>query len=61
MIESNKFYGKDEEYPLEHLERVTELADLFGKNEVEKRYYFLKFFPFSLGGEAKNLVQFFGA
>ena len=53
MIESNKFYGKDEEFPLEHLERLTELADLFGKTEIEKRYYFLKLFPFSLGGEAK--------
>ena len=54
IIESNKFYGKYEEFPVEHLERLTKLADLFGKNEVEKRYYFLKLFPFSLGGEAKT-------
>ena len=53
IIESNKFYGKDEEFPYEHLERLTELADLFGKTEIEKHYYFLKLFPFSLGGEAK--------
>ena len=54
IIESDKFRGEEEEYPMEHLEKLAEYANLFGKNEVEKHYYFLKLFPFSLGGEAKT-------
>ena len=29
-------------------------ACLFGKTEIQQRYYFLKQFPFSLGGYAKT-------
>ena len=47
IVESEFFYGREEEYPFEY-------ANLFGKNEIEKHYYFLKLFPFSLGGDAKR-------
>jgi hypothetical protein len=53
MVEDNKFYGKDEEFPTEHLGKLVELATVFGKDEIQQHYYFLKLFPFSLGGDAK--------
>jgi hypothetical protein len=53
LVESSKFYGKEEEFPYEHLTNLNDLACLFGKTEIQQRYYFLKLFPFSLGGKAK--------
>ena len=53
-VEASKFYGKDEEHPYEHLMNLDDIACLFGKTEIQQRYYFLKLFPFSLGGEAKT-------
>jgi hypothetical protein len=52
-VEAIKFNGREDELPWEHLINHTELANLFGNTEIQKRYYFLKLFPFSLGGEAK--------
>jgi hypothetical protein len=46
--ESFKFYGKKNEFPLEHIAALHELSALFGKNEIQQRYYFLKLFPFTL-------------
>jgi hypothetical protein len=54
MVEDNKFYGKEEEFPSEHLSKLIDYATLFGKDEIQQHYYFLKLFPFSLGGDAKN-------
>jgi hypothetical protein len=34
IVEASKFYGKDEEYPYEHLTNLNELACLFGKNKI---------------------------
>jgi hypothetical protein len=54
LVEKNKFYGKDDEYPGDHIIQVHDIANLYGNNEVQKHYYFLKLFPFSLGGDARN-------
>jgi hypothetical protein len=54
MVENKKFYGKEDEYPGEHIVMVHDISNVFGKDEVQKHYYFLKLFPFSLGGEAKT-------
>jgi hypothetical protein len=51
--EAIKFNGREDELPWEHLINLSELANVFGNTEIQKRYYFLKLFPFSLGGEAK--------
>jgi hypothetical protein len=51
--ESFKFYGKKNEFSLEHMTALHELSALFGKDEIQQRYYFLKLFPFTLGGDAK--------
>jgi hypothetical protein len=32
---------------------LHELSALFGKDVIQQRYYFLKLFPFTLGGDAK--------
>jgi hypothetical protein len=32
---------------------LHELSALFGKDEIQQCYYFLKLFPFTLGGDAK--------
>ena len=53
-VEASKFYGKDEEYPYDHLMNLDEIACVFGRTKIQQHYYFLKLFPFSLGGEAKT-------
>jgi hypothetical protein len=52
--ESFKFYGKENEFHLEHITALHELSALFGKDEIQQRYYYLKLFPFTLGGDAKT-------
>jgi hypothetical protein len=47
LVEKNKFYGNDEEYPGDHMLQVHNLADLYGNNDKMKQYYFMKLFPFS--------------
>ena len=54
MVEDNKFYGKDEDFSYEHVAGLEDISQLFGKNEIQQHYYFLKLFPFSLGGDAKK-------
>jgi hypothetical protein len=41
------------EPPWEYLINLSEMANLFGNTEIQKRYYFLKLFTFCLGGEAR--------
>jgi hypothetical protein len=53
LVEKNKFYGNDEEYPGDHI-HVHTIANLYGNNDVLKQYYFVKLFPFSFGGDARN-------
>jgi hypothetical protein len=33
---------------------LHELSTLFGNDEIQQRYYFLKLFPLTLGGDAKT-------
>ena len=47
--EKYKFYGRDNEFPFEHIADLHDLSVLFGKDEIHQRYYFLKLFPFTLG------------
>jgi hypothetical protein len=51
--EAIKFYGREDELPWEYLINISELANLFGNTEIQRRYYFLKLFTFSFGGEAR--------
>ena len=51
--EKFKFYGRDNEFPFDHIMALHDLSVLFGKDEIHQRYYFLKLFPFTLGGNAK--------
>ena len=52
--EKFKFNGRDNEFPFEHIAVLHDLSVLFGKDEIHQRYYFLKLFPFTLGGDAKT-------
>jgi hypothetical protein len=54
LVEKNKLYGNDEEYPGDHMLQVHNLVDLYGNNDKMKQYYFAKLFPFSLGGDARS-------
>jgi hypothetical protein len=38
LVEKNKFYGKDYEYPGDHIIQVHDIANLYGNNEVRKHY-----------------------
>jgi hypothetical protein len=42
MFKKDKPFGKEEEYPAEHLTHVMEIVEVFGKDEVEKHYYLYK-------------------
>ena len=48
-----KFYGRDNEFPFEHIDVLHDLSVAFGKDEIHQRYCFLNLFPFTLGGGAK--------
>ena len=52
--EKSKFYGREDEFPFDHIADLHDLSVLFGKDEINQRHYFLKLFPFSLGGSAKT-------
>jgi hypothetical protein len=54
LVEKNKFYGNDEEYPGDHMLQVHKLANLYGNNDKMKQYYVVKLLPFSLEGDARN-------
>jgi hypothetical protein len=47
--ESFKFYGKKNEFPLEHMTALHELSSLFGKDDIQQRYYFFEIVPFHSG------------
>ena len=53
-VEKSKFYGREDEFPFDHIADLHDLSVLFGKDEINQRYYFLKLFPFSFGGSAKT-------
>jgi hypothetical protein len=54
-VEASKLYGKEEEFPSEYLiTNLNDLSCLYGKTEIQQRYYFLKLIHFSLGGKSKS-------
>ena len=53
IVEKSRFYGKDEESPLDHIAELHTLSTTFGNDEIRQRYLFLKLFPFSLGEDAR--------
>jgi hypothetical protein len=53
-VGKRKFYGRNDEYQAEHMLMLHEISNLHGNDEVQKHYYFLKLFPFSLGDDAKT-------
>jgi hypothetical protein len=57
-VEKRKFHGRDDEYHAEHIVMLHDISNLYGNDEVPKHYYFLKLFPFSLGGDAKTWYHF---
>jgi hypothetical protein len=44
--ESLRFYGRKNEFPLDHMTALHELSALFGKDEIQQRYYFFEIVPF---------------
>jgi hypothetical protein len=56
--EDIKFNGMEDELPWEQLINLSELANVFGNTKIQKRYYFLKLFPFSLGGEEEDWYNY---
>jgi hypothetical protein len=46
MIDKYKFFGKEDDYPIEHLTPSMELVEALSKDGVKQHYYFLKLFPF---------------
>ena len=53
-VEKSKFYGREDEFPFDHVADLHELSEAIGIGEINQRYHFLKLFPFSLGGSAKS-------
>jgi hypothetical protein len=40
-VVKRKFYGRNDEYPAEHMLMLHEISNLYGNDEVPKHYYFL--------------------
>jgi hypothetical protein len=59
VLEKDNYYGKEEEYSTEHMARVMSIATALGKDDVKQHYYFLKLFPFSLGGATRDWYNSF--
>ena len=55
-VEKSKFYGREDEFPFDHVADLHELSELIWKGEINQRYHFLKLFPFSLGGRDRKSV-----
>jgi len=51
---ANPFAGLDHEDPFQHLTRFYELAGTLGKTEEEEEVVFMRLFPHSLIGKAKE-------
>jgi hypothetical protein len=54
MVERDKYYGKEEECPAEHMTRIMSLATALDKDEVKQHYNLLKLFHFSLGSTTRD-------
>jgi hypothetical protein len=53
-VEKRKLCGGDDEYLAENMGLLHEIYNLYGNDKLQKHYYFLKLFPFSLGDDAKT-------
>ena len=56
LVESDPFYGYESETVVAHLTKLNDIATLFTNDDKTRYYYILKLFPFSLKGDAKNMV-----
>ena len=56
-VKKDKFFGYDEESPLEHLERFVENCHGAANNEVGDEYVLMKLFRLSLNGRAKDWLR----
>jgi hypothetical protein len=54
MIEKISFMGENINTPLNTWIILWTFLEPFGKDEVKQHYYFLKLFPFSLGGASRD-------
>ena len=54
LVESGPFYGYESETVVAHLTKLNDIATLFTHDEKTHYYFILKFFPFSLKGDAKT-------
>jgi hypothetical protein len=52
MVEKDKYYGKEEECPVEHMTRVMILTTALGKDEVKQHYNFLEVVSFLSWGRS---------
>ena len=53
LAESDPFYGYESETVVAHLTKLNDIATLFSHEEKIRYYHILKWFPFSLKGDAK--------
>ena len=53
LVESDPLYGYESETVVAHLTKLNDIATLFAHEKKNCYYYILKFFPFSLNGDAK--------
>lgn len=54
IVESHPFHGYETETVVGHLTKLNDISSLFTDEENMHYYYILKFFPFSLKGNAKK-------
>src|ERR1041385_3311678 len=53
-VESDPFYGRENDDAIAHLTKLAELTDLFNIDEKIRNFYVAKLFPFSLKEDAKS-------
>ena len=53
LVESENFHGYESETIVAHLTKLNDIATLFAHEEINRYYYILTLFPFSLKGDAK--------
>ena len=54
LLYANPFTGLDHEDPFQHLTRFYEIAGTLGATEAEEEAVFMRLFPHSLIGKAKD-------
>ncbi|GKC00160.1 uncharacterized mitochondrial protein-like protein [Tanacetum coccineum] len=56
-LRDNTFSGSENEDPIEHIERVLEIVDLFTTPDVTQDQFMLRVFPISLTGAASRWLR----